>query len=218
MKLEDLILKNRKLVLSTDNKHKIIEIREILKDLNIKVLSKEDIGLNDFNVVEDGASLEENSLIKAKALKNETHYMVMADDSGLFVESLDGKPGIHSARFAGEDSNDTKNNLKLLKELEGLPMEKRKASFFSVIVLITEEDKVITVEGECKGHIELSLKAGDYFGYDPLFTPEGYKKTFAELSGTVKNTISHRGRALEKLKDTLEELLKDDRDEDNSSK
>ncbi|OLS03121.1 Non-canonical purine NTP pyrophosphatase [Tissierella creatinophila DSM 6911] len=200
-------MKDRKIVLSTDNKHKIKEMKEILKDLDIEVLSKEDIGLNNFDVVEDGTTLEENSIKKAKALKEKTPFMVMADDSGLFVESLNGEPGVYSARYAGEEGNDDKNNQKLLQMMKDLPMDKRKASFFSVIALITENGEVLTVKGECKGSIGFELKGHNDFGYDPLFTPEGYEKTFAELSGEVKNKISHRAKALEEIKKTLTNLL-----------
>ncbi|WP_075725695.1 RdgB/HAM1 family non-canonical purine NTP pyrophosphatase [Tissierella creatinophila] len=182
-------------------------MKEILKDLDIEVLSKEDIGLNNFDVVEDGTTLEENSIKKAKALKEKTPFMVMADDSGLFVESLNGEPGVYSARYAGEEGNDDKNNQKLLQMMKDLPMDKRKASFFSVIALITENGEVLTVKGECKGSIGFELKGHNDFGYDPLFTPEGYEKTFAELSGEVKNKISHRAKALEEIKKTLTNLL-----------
>lgn len=211
-------MKNRKLVLSTDNKHKIEEIKNILKDLPIEVLTKRDLGLENINVVEDGNTLLENSLKKAKAIKEKTSFMVMADDSGLFVDHLGGKPGIHSARYSGENSTDKKNNMKLLKELEGLSFKERKASFFAVIVLISEDNEVISVEGECKGHIGLSLKEGDFFGYDPIFIPLGYDKSFAELSADEKNAISHRGLALEKLKVTLDKFLKGELDEDNSNR
>lgn len=200
-------MKDRKIVLSTDNKHKIKEMKEILKDLDIEVLSKEDIGLNNFDVVEDGTTLEENSIKKAKAIKEKTPFMVMADDSGLFVESLNGEPGVYSARYAGEEGNDDKNNQKLLQMMKDIPMDKRKASFFSVIALITENGEVLTVKGECKGSIGFKLKGHNDFGYDPLFTPEGYEKTFAELSGEVKNKISHRAKALEEIKKTLTNLL-----------
>ena len=203
-------MKARKLVLSTDNKHKIKEMKEILQDLDIEVLSKEDIGLNNFNVIEDGTTLEENSIKKAKALKERTSFMVMADDSGLFVDSLNGEPGVYSARYAGEENDDDKNNEKLLLMMKDFPEDKRKASFFSVIALITEEGEILTVKGECKGSIGFERKGNNDFGYDPLFTPEGYENTFAELSGEVKNKISHRAKALEKIKETLKNLLEDE--------
>lgn len=203
-------MKDRKLVLSTDNKHKIKEIKDILKDLDIEVLSKAEIGLKNFNVVEDGSTLEENSIKKAKALKEKTSFMVMADDSGLFVESLDGDPGVYSARYAGEEGNDAKNNEKLLEKMKDIPLEKRKASFFSVIAIITEEDEVLTAKGECKGHIGFKASGFNDFGYDPLFIPQGYEKTFAELSSDIKNKISHRSRALEEIKETMKNLLEDE--------
>lgn len=216
--LEDLNLKDRKIVLSTDNKHKIKEIKDILKDLNIEVLSKEDIGLKSLSVEEDGRTLKENSIKKARALKEKTPYMVMADDSGLFVDALNGQPGVYSSRYAGADGDDRANNEKLLLNMKNLPLEKRGASFFTVISIITEEGEVITVEGECKGHIAFKLKGDNDFGYDPLFVPAGYNKTFAELDSQIKNRISHRALALENIKDKLKSLLKDDQSEDISSK
>lgn len=203
-------MKDRKIVLSTDNKHKIKEIRNILKDLNIDVLSKKDIGLENLNIEEDGTTLKENSIKKAKALKDETSDMVMADDSGLFVDALNGEPGIYSARYAGIDGDDMRNNEKLILNMKNLPIEKRQASFFTVISIITEAGEVMTVEGECRGHIGFELKGDNDFGYDPLFVPVGYNKTFAELDEQIKNRISHRAIALENIKDTLENLLKDD--------
>nr|WP_300004320.1 RdgB/HAM1 family non-canonical purine NTP pyrophosphatase [Tissierella sp.] len=182
-------------------------MKAILKDLNIEVLSKSDIGLEDFEVLEDGETLEANSIKKAKAIKEQTDFMVMADDSGLFVESLKGEPGIYSARYAGEPGDDKKNNEKLLKEMVNIPIEERGASFFTVIALITEDGEVLTVKGECKGFIGLEPKGDNDFGYDPLFVPEGYENTFAELDGEIKNKISHRALALEEIKKTLKNLL-----------
>lgn len=211
-------MKDRKIVLSTDNKHKLKEIKEILKELDIEVLSKKDIGLENLNVVEDGETLKDNSIKKAKALKDKTPYMVMADDSGLFVEALDGDPGVHSARYAGLDGDDKKNNNLLLLNLKDIPIGERKASFFTVISLITEDGEILTVEGECKGSIGLEYKGHNDFGYDPLFIPKGYEKTFAELDGEVKNKISHRALALQNIKERLKKLLEDDKCENISSK
>lgn len=203
-------MKHRKLVLSTNNIHKVEEIKDILKDLPIEVLSKKDLGLEELDVVEDGTTLEENSIKKAKALSNKTDYMVMADDSGLFVEALKGVPGVYSSRYAGEEGNDLKNNKKLIKELENIPLENRNGSFKTVIALVTEEKQVLTVRGECKGHIISSPRGENGFGYDPLFIPEGYNETFGELGEEVKNKISHRAKALEKIRKTLINLLKED--------
>ena len=203
-------MKYKKLVLSTNNIHKLEEIKDILKDLPIEVLSKKDIGLEDLDIIEDGTTLEENSIKKAKALSDRTDYMVMADDSGLFVEALNGAPGVYSSRYAGEEGNDLKNNKNWIKELENIPLENRNGSFKTVIALVTEEKQVLTVRGECKGHIISSPRGENGFGYDPLFIPEGYNETFGELGEEVKNKISHRAKALEKIRKTLINLLKED--------
>lgn len=199
----------RKLVVSTGNKNKIKEIKHILEDLPIEVLSKGDLGLADIVVVEDGESLEENCIKKAKALAQETDYMVLADDSGLFVDILEGDPGIYSSRYAGEEGNDKKNNEKLLKELKDIPMGERGAKFKTVISLITEDKKIYVVEGECMGIIGLENKGHNGFGYDPLFIPQGYEETFAQLGEDIKDKISHRAKALENLKEQILLILED---------
>jgi len=209
-------MKKRMLVLSTGNINKVKEIKDILKDLPIEVVSKDELGLEDIDVEEDGETLEENAIKKAKAIKDRVHGMVMADDSGLFVDYLNGEPGIKSARYSGPDANSEKNIQKLLKALEGVPMDKRTATFKTVIVLITEDGKVLTVTGECKGRIGFEKKGHSGFGYDPLFIVDGYGKTFAELGNNIKNQISHRARALEKLKIVLTNIIEDDIDEGNS--
>lgn len=203
-------MKKRKLVVSTGNQHKVEEIKNILKGLSIEVVSKKDVGLGGLDVIEDGETLEENSLKKAKALADLLDYMVLADDSGLFVEILNGEPGVYSSRYAGEEGNDKKNNIKLLNQLKGIPLEKRDAKFKSVIALITEDKEIIIVNGECKGKIGFEPKGNNGFGYDPLFTPEGYDNTFGELGEEIKNKISHRAKALEKLKKVLENILEVD--------
>ena len=200
-------MEKRKLIISTGNQNKVDEISHILKDLPIEILSKKDIGLGDLDVIEDGDSLEENSKIKAMALAEKTNYMVVADDSGLFVDFLNGAPGVYSSRYGGEEGNDDKNNKKLLQALKGVALEDRKARFKSVIVLITEEKEIISVEGQCKGTIGLESKGNNGFGYDPLFTAEGLSRTFGELGEDVKNKISHRAKALELLKIELEKIL-----------
>lgn len=203
-------MEKRKLVVSTGNQHKVEEIKNILKGLSIEVVSKKDVGLGGLDVIEDGETLEENSLKKAKALADLLDYMVLADDSGLFVEILNGEPGVYSSRYAGEEGNDKKNNIKLLNQLKGIPLEKRDAKFKSVIALITEDKEIIIVNGECKGKIGFEPKGNNGFGYDPLFTPEGYDNTFGELGEEIKNKISHRAKALEKLKKVLENILEVD--------
>lgn len=202
-------MKHRKLVVSTGNKHKVDEIKKILNGLPIEVVSKKDVGLEKLDVIEDGDTLEENSFKKAQALAEKLDYMVLADDSGLFVDILNGEPGVYSSRYAGEEGNDKKNNEKLLEKLKDIPLEERKAKFMTVIVLITEEKEIVVVKGECKGLIGFEPKGVNGFGYDPLFIPEGYTETFAELGENIKNKISHRARALENLREKILELLED---------
>lgn len=201
-------MEHRKLVLSTNNEHKVEEIKNILKGLPIEILSKKDIGMMNFDVEEDGDTLEENSTKKAKALAERIDYMVMADDSGLFVDALNGEPGVYSSRYAGEEGNDEKNNKKLLEELKDVTLENRTASFFSVIAIVTEGKEVYSVKGQCKGYINLEPKGDNGFGYDPLFVPLGYDKTFGELGNDVKNKISHRAKALEGIQDLISNLIK----------
>lgn len=202
-------METRKLVISTGNKNKVKEIAYMLRNMNIEVISKNDIGLGDLEVIEDGNTLEDNSILKAKALaeKVDYKYIVMADDSGLFVDKLNGEPGVYSSRYAGEEGNDEKNNRKLLEALKDIPIEERDSKFKTVIVLITENKETLVVHGECKGTIGLTAKGNNGFGYDPLFIPEGFKETFGELGEDVKNQISHRAKALEKLKNEIEKII-----------
>lgn len=205
----------RKIVLSTGNKHKVEEIKDILKDINIEVLSKNDVDIEEFEVIEDGETLEANSIKKAQALADKINYMVLADDSGLFVDSLNGEPGVYSSRYAGEEGNDKKNNEKLLNNLKDI--DDRSGSFRTIIALITEDKKTYTVEGVCNGTIGFELKGHNGFGYDPLFVPDGYELTFSELGDDIKNKISHRALALNELKIILEKLLKDENNAYSSS-
>ncbi|GFN36975.1 XTP/dITP diphosphatase [Tepidimicrobium xylanilyticum] len=203
-------MNRRRLILSTGNINKVEEIKDILKDLPLDVLSKKDLGLGSIEVEENGDTLEENAIIKAKSLANMVDGMVMADDSGLFVNYLNGEPGVHSARYAGINARDDENNIKLLNRLKGVPLEKRDAYFKTVIVLVTEKGEVITVTGKCEGYIGFEPKGEEGFGYDPLFVVKGYDKTFAELGEEIKNKISHRARALNKLKIEMKKILEDD--------
>lgn len=197
----------KKLVLSTGNKDKLKEIKEILGELNINVVSKDEIGLENFDVEEDKDTLEGNAIKKAVELKKLTDGIVMADDTGLFVDYLGGAPGVYSARYAGEGCDYKDNNKKLLEELEGVAMDKRGAYFETVIALVLEDGSIKTISGKCEGYIGMEEKGEDGFGYDPLFVVEDYNKTFAELGHDIKNKISHRSRALENLKEELIEIL-----------
>ena len=200
----------RRIILSSRNQHKVKEIKDILKYLPIEVISKNDVGLNEFDVVEDGETLEENSMKKAKELSELADGIIIADDTGLFVDALGGKPGVHSARYAGSDCSDENNNKLLLKNLENIPMEKRTAFFRTVISVVLENKESFTAEGVCYGKIGFESKGENGFGYDPLFIVDGVDKTFSEMSDEEKNSISHRSRALLNLREKLEEVISED--------
>ena len=196
-----------KIVFATNNKHKLDEIRNILRK-QFEVLSLNDIGCHD-DIPETGTMLEENARQKAEYIYNKYHCNVFADDTGLEVEALDGEPGVYSARYAAvknpnAQSHDSEANMTtLLKELTG--KENRKARFRTVISLILipqkegQESLSTLFEGIVEGEIISERRGGEGFGYDPIFQPEGYDKTFAELGNNIKNTISHRARAVAKL-------------------
>ncbi|WP_423230483.1 XTP/dITP diphosphatase [Clostridium cylindrosporum] len=194
-----------KVVLASNNEHKLIEIRNILKNLSIDVISLKDAGI-DIDVEEDGLTFEENSFKKANEVKKLTKHAVLADDSGLQVYALGLSPGVYSARYAGENATDEENNTKLLNEMENVQDSKRGARFVTVLTLITPDNEKIVVRGEVRGVIEKSPRGENGFGYDPLFTPDGYTSTFGELSMDEKNSMSHRSRALENLRNKLKRL------------
>lgn len=195
------------IVVSSGNINKIKEIKDILKDIEINIVSKDEIGLKNLDVVEDKKTLEENAIKKAKEISKHTDSIVIADDSGLFVDALDGAPGVHSARYAGEEADYRANNKKLLQELKNIPLEQRTAKFVTVIAIVLEDKTTKVVKGECQGKIILESRGEKGFGYDPLFIPDGYTKTFSELDSNIKNTISHRANALENLKKELKNIF-----------
>ena len=196
----------RQIILSSGNKHKISEIRNILKDMPFEIVSKDDLGYEDFDVEEDGETLEANAFKKAEELHKLVKGIVIADDTGLFVDVLNGAPGVYSARYAGEHVSYKENNNLLLKNLAGVPIEKRTAYFKTVIAVIFEDGKKLTAEGSVKGKIAFEEKGENGFGYDPLFIVENTGKTFAEMTAEEKNKLSHRARALMSLKEMLEDL------------
>jgi len=181
------------LLIATRNRHKLDEIQAILNSEDLEI-----IGLDDIppipETVEDGDSFEANAVKKATEAARSSGLTTLADDSGLEVDALDGAPGIHSARYAGEHGDDSANIVKLLKELGDA--EDRTARFRCVIALATPEGEVRTVQGTCEGRIGFELCGENGFGYDPVFIPAGFSKTFAELSSAEKDSISHRGKAL----------------------
>ena len=202
----------KKLILASNNKHKIDEIKAILSDLPIEVRSLKEENI-DIDVEEDGKTFKENAEKKANEIADflkrngESNFIVLADDSGLEVDYLNGEPGIYSARYSGIHGDDKKNNEKLLKKLKGVPFEKRGASFICYLVLVTSDDKVMSIKGEVRGVILEELSSEGGFGYDPLFYYEPLEKTFSEIAGSEKNRVSHRGKALEKLKENIKEIL-----------
>lgn len=185
-----------KLVMATNNKNKLREVREILSPLGIEVLSQQESGV-DIDPVEDGLTFEDNAIIKAKAIYNAVKVPVIADDSGLCVDALDGRPAVHSARYApkGQECD------KILDEMKDVPDDKRTAYFECCIVYIDGE-VTHSVSGRCYGIIAREKRGTDGFGYDPVFLYGG--KTLAEMSPDEKNSISHRGEALKKLYEYLE--------------
>lgn len=200
---------NRRIILSSGNSHKIKEIKNILKNLSFDVISKDDVGLKDFDVVEDGDTLEENAFKKALELSKLTKGIIIADDTGLFVDALDGEPGVYSARYAGEHVSYTDNNKLLLKNIEHVPLEKRTAFFKTVIAVVLENGEELKAEGICRGKIAFEPRGENGFGYDPLFIVDGTDKTFSEMTDEEKNKISHRANALINLKEKLEEILRE---------
>ena len=184
----------RKLVFATNNKHKLEEARKILEGM-VEILSLSEIGCND-DIPETATTLEGNALIKARYIKEHYGYDCFADDTGLLVDALDGAPGVYSARYAGEECNPQKNMEKLLSELEGI--EQRAAAFVTCVALTLRGSEHIFM-GEIAGEITKEAKGNAGFGYDPVFKPFGYDKTFAELGDDIKNSISHRAKAMEKL-------------------
>ena len=200
----------KRIVFATNNQHKLQEIRDILGS-DYKVVSLKEIGCN-VDIPETGNTLEENALQKAQYVYDHYHVSCFADDTGLEVEALDGAPGVHSARYAeGTDHDSEANMAKLLRELNG--KENRQARFRTVISYIEKQDvcpcgctsikKIHQFEGIVNGHIATEKHGTEGFGYDPIFVPEGYDQSFAELGEEIKNGISHRARAVAKLVEYL---------------
>ena len=193
------------LVIATSNAHKLEEINYILNGVFKEILS-----LKNFPelgpIRETGTSFRENALLKARTVYRHTGLLTLADDSGLEVDALKGAPGIYSARFAGREHDYAANNRKLLQELKNIPDEKRGAQFRCVVAIVGENiDRV--AEGIVPGHIIHEMRGSGGFGYDPLFIPNGFDRTYAELGESVKNRISHRAIAFTRAKEILLELI-----------
>jgi len=196
-----------RLVLASRNEHKLREIAEILDGLDVELLSVSEFS-NVPEVVEDGSSFEENAAKKAREVAAATGLPALADDTGLEVDALDGAPGVRSARYAGEPPDYDRNNAKLIQELSGVGADGRTARFRCVVALSTPEGRVSTVEGKTAGQILDSPRGDQGFGYDPLFLPDGFERTYAEMSPREKNACSHRGKAVRAARSLVEELLR----------
>ena len=195
-----------KLVLATRNRGKVREIGEMLKAQDrIELLSLHSYS-DAPDVIEDGKTYEENAIKKASVLAEYTGHLTIADDSGLEVDALDGAPGVHSARYAGENASDRDRIIKLLNALQNVPEDQRSGRFISAVAIAEPLAQVRVVRGVCEGRIIHTPRGAGGFGYDPVFVPVGYNKTFAELGDEVKNQISHRAKALGKARKLLSEM------------
>ena len=192
------------LVLATRNQGKISEIRKLLLDFPIEIKSLQDFGPIS-PIQEDGETFEENAYKKAHLTAKMIGFPVLADDSGLMVDALDGRPGVHSARYAGEKASDKENNLKLLEAMKGV--KNRKATFKCVIMIAVPSGPALTYDGVCDGEITHEMKGDHGFGYDPVFYYPPLKKTFAQISLEEKNRVSHRGKAMAQLRGEFDKVL-----------
>lgn len=196
----------RKIIFATGNEEKMREIREILASLPVEVLSMKEAGIQ-ADIIEDGRTFEENAVIKAKAIAQLSEEIVLADDSGLVIDYLNGEPGIYSARYMGEDTSYRIKNENLIQRLEEVPDEERTARFVCAIAAAFPDGTVLTTEGTVEGRIGYEEKGENGFGYDPIFYLPEYGCTTAQLTEEKKNEISHRGKALRKMVEKLRERV-----------
>lgn len=198
-------MKNTRIIFATKNKGKLKEIKKIMSD-KYEVLSIEEAGI-DIEIIEDGKTFEENALKKANAVMKECNEIVLADDSGLEIDYLDKAPGIYSARYMGENTPYEVKNKKILELLDGVEEDKRTARFVCVIAASIPNYGTVTVKETIEGIIGYNIRGENGFGYDPIFYLPDRKKTTAELSMDEKNEISHRGKALRKMKKKLNDIM-----------
>ena len=196
-----------KVVLASQNQHKLVELSAILSQLGFEIALESEYGLH-VDVDETGTTFEENSLLKAEAVMKASGMPVLADDSGLMVDALDGAPGVYSARY-GHKSSDAERIAYLLENLKDVPAERRTAKFVCVITCLWPDGRRIVARGECPGQILFAPKGTGGFGYDPVFYLPELEKTYAELAPEEKNAISHRGNALKILKEELRNYYAD---------
>ena len=196
-------MKIEKIVFATGNNNKMIEIREILKDFCDNIVSMKDEGI-DIDIVEDGDTFEQNALIKARSVWKSTGQLVIADDSGLEVDALNGEPGIYSSRYMGEDTSYHEKNNNIIQRLQGVPDEKRTARFVCAAAVIFPDGSEKVVRGVMEGRIGYEEQGENGFGYDPIFILPEFEKTTAQLPPEVKNSRSHRGKALRAVRAEIE--------------
>ncbi len=192
----------KQIIFATGNKDKMREIREIMADIDVEVISMKEAGIV-VDIVEDGATFEENSLIKARAIAAHTDAIVLADDSGLEIDYLDKAPGVYSARFMGEDTSYDIKNQALIDKLEGVPKEQRTARFVCAIGAVLPNKETLIVRETMEGYIGYEIAGENGFGYDPIFYLDEFGCSSAALSREQKNEISHRGKALRAMRDIL---------------
>lgn len=196
----------KKILIGTTNEGKVNDFKQLLENEQIQVLSLRDLD-NAIDVEETGTTFAENAILKAETLSRYYNQIVIADDSGLEIEALNGKPGVYSARYAGEHKSDEDNINKVLSEMEGIPFHNRKAAFVCVLALAVPGQETKIFEGKCDGYITEKPKGNNGFGYDPIFYVLEKEKTMAELSLEEKNELSHRKRAIDKLKEYWEQEM-----------
>ncbi len=200
-----------KILIATQNTGKIKEYRRLFADADIEFVGLADVGLGDMEVDETGTTFEENAVLKAQTYAQAAQLWTMADDSGLMVDALDGAPGVYSARYGGADLDHAGKRAKMLGEIADVPDDQRGAKFVCVIAIAKpDNDDVTLVRGECLGTItHQEYDEGNGFGYDPIFKPNGYDKTFGQMSAVMKNGLSHRAIAAEKALPILRTMLED---------
>ncbi len=194
----------KNLVIATNNRHKVKELRSLMSDLPLEILALYELP-NPPDLIEDGHTFGENALKKARLVFERTKIATLADDSGLEVFYLNRRPGVRSARYAGEKATDDENNLKLLWEMKGVAPRRRRAQFRATIAVISDGISEV-VEGVCLGKLAESPRGTNGFGYDPIFIPDGFDRTYAQLSDDEKNQISHRAQAVKKITDVLKRI------------
>ena len=196
----------KKIIFATTNENKVREVRMMMDGLDVELCTMKEAGV-DVDIVEDGTTFEENAIIKAKTIMEITGEIAIADDSGLEVDYLDGAPGIYSARFLGEDTPYSEKNADIIRRLEGVEGSDRSARFVCAMAVAFPDGRIRTCRGTIEGVIDYKEKGTNGFGYDPIVYVPEYGMTTGEMEPELKNSISHRGKALEQVKKILEEEL-----------